>query len=355
MTKEPEPTFAEVLVQESPDALLALSEEGKVLYWNAGASAVFGFTRDEAIGRALDEMIVPEDRRDEARRALVEAIEKGPAVVFETVRCKKDGARIEVDVTMKGVRDDTGSLRFIAVNKKDVTALKRLREARSAEEKFRHLLEAAPDAMVIADGAGLVQLVNARAESLFGYARNELLGQPVEVLIPERYRAAHPGHRGSYFTEPRMRPMGSGGLALFGRKKDGTEFPAEISLSPLETEEGTVAITAIRDVTERVRNEEQLRRREAENAALEAKTAAETTQRVQREFLAKAGEVLTASSLDYRMTLATVARLAVPELADWCSVELLEPGATAPLQVAVAHADPRKVQYARELNHRARS
>jgi PAS domain S-box-containing protein len=126
-----------------------------------------------------------------------------------------------------------------------------------AESKFRGLLEAAPDAMVIADGRGRVVLVNAQAEKLFGYTREELLGQLVEALIPSRLRAAHRGHRDHYFHDLKTRPMGAGGLELFGLRKDGTEFPAEISLSPLETEDGSLAITAIRDVTERRRAEEE--------------------------------------------------------------------------------------------------
>jgi PAS domain S-box-containing protein len=148
-----------------------------------------------------------------------------------------------VYVVARAFRDEAGDVEFVG-------ALIDVTDRKKAEQKFKDLLEAAPDAMVIVDRKGEIVLVNSQTEKLFGYRREELLGEPVDMLVPERHRARHPVRREGFFGCPPARSMGAG-LELHGLRRNGTEFPVEISLSPLETEEGALVMNAIRDITER--------------------------------------------------------------------------------------------------------
>ena len=184
-------------------------------------------------------------------------------------RVRKDGSRFWANVVITSIRDKNGKLLGFSKVTRDFTERKKTEEAlRASENRFRSLFEFSPDAIVVTDQQGKIAEVNAQVEELFGYDRSELLGQSIEILIPERFRIAHPEHRADYAAHPHVRPMGAG-LDLYGRRKDGSEFPVDIMLGPVAAAEGHMVLSVIRDLSEKREAEEALRRSEQEKRYLE--------------------------------------------------------------------------------------
>lgn len=252
-----------LMVERTVDcALYMLDADGRVISWNAGAEQIKGYGAADVLGRHISLFYSSgEARSGKPERDLLAAAAQG-RFEDEGWRVRKDGSRFWAHWVITAVRDEEGELLGFVNLSRDLNEQKRAQdELRRSEERFHNAIESAPNAMLMVNRGGRIEMLNLQAEVVFGYSRDELLGQPIEMLIPERFRGRHSGHRMSYFAKPEARPMGAG-RDLYALKKDGSEFPVEIGLSPIETQDGLMVLASVIDITGRKSQEAALKRSE---------------------------------------------------------------------------------------------
>jgi PAS domain S-box-containing protein len=247
-----EARFRQVL-EATPNALVMINRQGLIEMVNGQAERMFGHSLTELLGQPV-EMLVPERFRHQhpGHRAAFYADPRSRPMGAgrDLFGLHKDGSEFPVEIGLSPIETDGAMTVLSAIV--DISVRKRL------EERFRLVVEAAPNALVMVNRAGLIEMVNAQAERMFGYQRIEMLGQPVEMLLPQPQRAGHAGLRGSFFADATSRPMDAGG-DLKARRKDGSEFPVEIGLNPIETGDGAMVLAAVVDISDRKREEGRLR------------------------------------------------------------------------------------------------
>jgi PAS domain S-box-containing protein len=234
-------------VESATYPIITKTLDGTITAWNPAAERLYQFTSAEAVGNNID-IIIPPDRRAEHSAMLARSLADQPVEDVETVRAAKNGRRIDVSLSIRPVKSSSGAVVGLAKITRDIT------EQKFAEEKFRLAVESCPSGMVMIDRTGKVVLVNTETERLFGYRRDELIGRSVDILVPTRLRSQHVRHRDGFTRHPETRRMGAG-RDLFGLRKDGTEFPVEVGLNPIQTSEGLLVLSVIVDISERKRLE----------------------------------------------------------------------------------------------------
>ena len=239
-------------------AIVTLDPAGRVVHFSAGAQVVLGYSAAEVLGRSLSMFHTDEDRDAGTAERELAAAQRSGRCEFEGWRVRKGGSRFSAGVTVVALRADGGEITGFVEVIRDLA-----RDQQRVNSMFYDLLESAPDAMVIVGPDGRIRFANAQTDRMFGYPREDLVGNEVEILLPPRFRGMHARHRGGFFAEPELRQMGRD-LDLWGLRRDGTEFPVDISLSPLHTDACQYVSAAIRDVTERRQREEELHKAQEE-------------------------------------------------------------------------------------------
>lgn len=261
LSQADEESFRRV-VEWVPTAMIMVDEKGRVALANAQAERLFGYSREELQGQAV-ETLMPErfagNHVGEREGFFADPRPRPMGSGRDLFARRQDGSEFPVEIGLTPIGSGNGRMVLAAVV--DITERKRL------EERFRRVVEYAPSAMVMINRSGNIVLVNAQAEQLFGFPRTDLIGQPIEMLVPERFRSDHTHYRGGFFNAPQARPMGIG-RDLFARRADGSEFPVEIGLNPMETDEGFMVLASIVDITERRRAQQKLEKTLEEKTVL---------------------------------------------------------------------------------------
>lgn len=273
MTQPPTPASPSVINNNDAFTLLAncvqdyaiymLDTKGRITSWNVGAERIYGYAVAEILGQPIQTLFPPDCRsEDKPLRELEQALTAG-RFECEDWRCRKDGRLFLAQVVVTPLRDEQGLLLGYAKVTRDIGMRKRM------EDRFRRVVEYSPGAIVMINQNGGIEMVNTQTERMFGYTREEMLNQPMEMLLPLRFRHQHPTLRATFFTSPSPRPMGAG-RELFGLHCNGSEFPIEIGLNPIETDDGMMVLSVIVDISERKRLEQRFRQvvQEAPNAMI---------------------------------------------------------------------------------------
>jgi len=272
--------WLQVTLSSIGDAVIATDAAGRITFMNSVTESLTGWKQEEAKGKPLVDVfrIINAQTRKAAQNPVERVLKEGIVVGLanHTRLIARDGTEIPIDDSAAPIKNRDELIGVVLIFR-DIT------ERSLAEERFRLAVESAPNAMVMVNKQGQIVLVNTQAEKLFQYSRDELVGQPIETLVPDRFRGGHPAYRADFAAAPKARPMGSG-RDLFGLKKDGTEVSIEIGLNPINLKGETLILSSIVDITERKRVEEE--RTQLFGREQAARVEAEAANRAKDEFLA---------------------------------------------------------------------
>jgi PAS domain S-box-containing protein len=269
---QPTPEIFRLAVESAPSGMVMVDAEGTILLVNSLIEKMFGYSREELLGQSIDRLTPSnlQKKHPELRQQYLRNPQARPMGAGRDLYARRrDGTEFPVEIGLNPIQSPQGVIILSSIV--DITERKR------REDNFRLVVESAPSGMVMVNARGLIVLVNSLVEKMFGYSRAELLQQPIECLVPERFKANHPRLRNQYASHPETRAMGAG-RDLFARRKDGSEFPVEIGLNPIDTPEGPMILSSIVDITARKHSEAELerlnQRLKTQNHELEAYTYA---------------------------------------------------------------------------------